>query len=221
MQTFDTPTTVTAVVDIPAGHVTFIAADRSDTTVDVRPLHASKGRDVRAAEQTAVAFADGVLRVTGEVSNRAFGSSGSVEVTVQLPTGSRVETRAASAQLRGVGRLGDVVVESAHGDVKLDEATSVRLATQAGDISVGRLTGPGELRTAKGNLTVDEASRGALVLDTQMGDVTVGVAAGVAASLDAGTALGRVRNALTSTGGALALEIRATTALGDIAARSL
>ncbi|MGF0118597.1 DUF4097 family beta strand repeat-containing protein [Promicromonospora sp. Marseille-Q5078] len=221
MQTFDTPTTVTAVVDIPAGHVTFIAADRSDTTVDVRPLNASKGRDVKAAEQTTVAFADGVLRVTGEVTNQAFGGSGSVEVTVQLPAGSRVETKAASAQLRGVGRLGDVVVESAHGDVKLDEAASARLATQAGDITVGRLTGPGQLRTAKGNLTVDEATRGALVLDTQLGDVTVGAAAGVTASLDAGTTLGRVRNALTSTGGDVALEIRATTALGDIAAHSL
>ena len=221
MQTFDTPTTVTAVVDIPAGHVTFIAADRSDTTVDVRPLNASKGRDVKAAEQTTVAFADGVLRVTGEVTNQAFGGSGSVEVTVQLPAGSRVETKAASTQLRGVGRLGDVVVESAHGDVKLDEAASARLATQAGDITVGRLTGPGQLRTAKGNLTVDEATRGALVLDTQLGDVTVGAAAGVTASLDAGTTLGRVRNALTSTGGDVALEIRATTALGDIAAHSL
>lgn len=221
MQTFDTPTTVTAVVDIPAGQVTFIAADRSDTTVDVRPLNASKGRDVKAAEQTTVAFADGVLRVTGEVTNQAFGASGSVDVTVQLPAGSRVETKAASAQLRGVGRLGDVVVESAHGDVKIDEAASVRLATQAGDIQVGRLTGPGELRTAKGNLTVDEATRGALVLDTQLGDVTVGAAAGVTASLDAGTTLGRVRNALANTGGAVALQIRATTAMGDIAAHSL
>ncbi|GAB6939581.1 DUF4097 family beta strand repeat-containing protein [Isoptericola variabilis] len=220
MQNFATPAPVSAVVDVPAGRLTFVAADRADTTVEVRPADASKRRDVEAAEQTTVAFADGVLRVTAPDGHRAFGPSGSVDVSVQLPAGSAVEVTAASAPLRGVGRLGAVVVETAHGDIKLDEAASARLATQAGDVTVGRLTGDGTLSTAKGDLRVDEAVQGALELRTQAGDITVGVASGVTASLDAGTTLGRVSNAITNSGGDVQVAIRATTTMGDIAAHS-
>ncbi|MFE7404708.1 DUF4097 family beta strand repeat-containing protein [Isoptericola sp. NPDC057559] len=221
MQTFETTTPVTAVVDLPAGRLTVVAAERSDATVDVRPANPSKSRDVEAAERTTVAFADGVLRVTTPAEHRALGSSGFVDVTVQLPSGSGLEAKVASAEVRGVGRLGDVVVENAHGDIKVDEAATARLSTQAGSITVGRVTGTSTLRTAKGDITVDEATQGALELATQLGDVSVGAAAGVTASLDSGTALGRVRNALANTGGAVALQIRATTAMGDISAHSL
>ena len=63
MQQFDTPAPISAVLDIPAGRVQFIAADRADTTVEVRPANAAKRRDVRVAEQTTVDYRDGVLRI--------------------------------------------------------------------------------------------------------------------------------------------------------------
>lgn len=219
MQNFNTPTPISAVLDIPAARVQLIAADRADTVVEVRPANAAKGRDVKAAEQTTVEYADGVLRIVTPVKHEILGASGAVEVAVQLPAGSAVEGKAAVAELRGVGRLGDVAVES-YGAVKLDEAANVRLAAQAGDVSVGRLTGPAEISTMQGDISIDEAVRGRLVLSTQAGNVTVGAAAGVSASLDAGTTLGRVQNALNNTGVA-ELEIHATTTQGDIAARSL
>ena len=37
MQKFDTPAPISAVLDIPAGRIQFIAADRADTTVEVLP----------------------------------------------------------------------------------------------------------------------------------------------------------------------------------------
>lgn len=222
MQKFDTPAPISAVLDIPAGRVQLIAADRADTTVEVRPADASKGRDVKMAEQTKVAYGDGVLRVEATARRQFTGAPGSIEVTVQLPAGSRVEAKAASAEFRAVGRFGDVAFEGAHGPVKLDEAASVRLTTAAGDVSVGRLNGPAEISTAKGDIRIAEAVRGKLVLRTQVGEVSVGAAAGVSACLDAGTTLGRVRNALKNTEGAAAqLDIHATTAYGDIIARSL
>ena len=220
MQTFATPTTVSLTLDVPAGRVTLIATDRADATVQVLPADASKKRDVTAAEQTAVELADGALRITTPVQHRAIGPSGAVEVTVQLPSGSPVESQDVAA-LRAVGRLGAVRVARSYGAVTLDEAASVHLAALDGDISVGRLTGPAEISTARGDIRIAEAERGTLVLSTQLGDVSVGVAAGVTASLDAGTAHGRVRNALTSTGGTPALRIHATTASGDVAAHSL
>ncbi|MEU0204472.1 MULTISPECIES: DUF4097 family beta strand repeat-containing protein [unclassified Streptomyces] len=222
MQTFDTPAPISAVLDIPAGRVRFIAADRADTTVEVLPADASKSRDVEVAERTTVSYGDGVLRIEASAKNQYLGPSGSIEVTVQLPAGSRVEAKAASAELRGVGRLGDVTVESAHGAIKLDETADARLTTVAGDVSVGRLGGSAEISTGKGDIRIAEAVRGTVVLTTQAGDVSVGAAAGVSAALDAGTTYGRIRNTLRNAEGAAAdLAIRATTAYGDITARSL
>ncbi|MFC4017391.1 DUF4097 family beta strand repeat-containing protein [Micromonospora sp. GCM10011542] len=222
MQKFDTPTPISAVLDIPAGRVQFIAADRADTTVEVRPANASKGRDVKAAEQTRVEYGDGVLRIEASAKNQILGASGSIEVTVQLPAGSKVEAKAAAAEFRGVGRLGDVTVDGAHGAIKIDEAASVRLTALAGDVTVGRLTGPAEISTMKGDIHVVEATSGTVVLRTQMGGVTVGAARGVSASLDAGTGYGRIHNALLNSDGAAAgLSIHATTDHGDITARSL
>ncbi|MFF1479481.1 DUF4097 family beta strand repeat-containing protein [Streptomyces sp. NPDC058301] len=223
MQKFATPAPIAAVLDIPAGLVRFIAADRADTTVEILPADASKGRDVKAAEQISVEYGDGVLRIEASpAKNRILGSSGSIEVTIQLPVGSRVETKAASAELRGVGRLGDVAFEAAQGSVKLDEAASARLTLLAGDVSVGRLGGPAEVSTQKGDIRITEAVRGTVVLRTEAGDLSIGAARGVSASLDAGTSYGRIHNALQNTDGAAAgLNIHATTAYGDITARSL
>lgn len=221
MQTFDTPTPVSAVLDVPAGRVQLIAADRTDTVVEVRPADPSKGRDVRAAERTTVAHADGVLRIHApEPQNRLLGSSGAVEITVQLPVGSRIEGRSAASELRGVGRLGDVVFDGAYRRIKLDEAASVRLTAVDGDVEVGRLGGPAEISTTRGSIRIAEAGRGTVVLSTQSGDISVGAAAGVSAALDAGTGHGRISNALKHDGSA-ELDIRATTAHGDITAHSL
>jgi DUF4097 and DUF4098 domain-containing protein YvlB len=220
MQKFDTPAPIVAVLDIPAGRVQVIAADRADTTVEVLPADPSKGRDTRAAAQTSVAYADGVLRITTATTNRLVGPCGSLQVTVQLPAGSRIEARTASAELRGVGRLGEVDFDGAYRHIKIDEAASVRLTAIDGDVEVGRLGGPAEISTARGDIRITEALRGTVVLRTQSGDISVGAAPGVSATLDAGTGHGRVSNTLKNDGTA-DLDIHATTTHGDITARSL
>ncbi|MFE3766394.1 DUF4097 family beta strand repeat-containing protein [Streptomyces sp. NPDC059104] len=223
MQKFDTTAPVSVVLDIPAGHIRLVAADRADTTVEVRPADGSKSRDVKAAERTTVDYADGVLRIgAAEADNRILGNSGSIELTIQLPAGSHVEAKAAAAELRAVGRLGDVTFEGAQATVELDESAHTRLTVQAGDITVGRLTGPARIGTQKGHLHIVEARRGTVELRTEHGDITVGAARGTSATLDAGTAYGRIHNSLGNADGAdAALTIRATTSYGDITARSL
>ncbi len=139
-------------------------------------------------------------------------------MTVQLPAGSRVQAKAASAEFRVVGRLGDVTFEGAHGQTKVDEAASARITAVAGDVSVGRLTGAAEI-TTKGDIRVAEAVRGTVVLRTRAGAISVGAAPGVSAALDASTASGRISNGLKNDGAAQ-LDIHATTSYGDITARS-
>ena len=221
MQKFDTSAPISAVLDIPAGRVQFIAADRADTTVEVLPANPAKRRDVQTAEQTTVTYADGVLRIhTADPKNQYFGPSGSLEVTVQLPAGSRIEAKTATCELRGVGRLGDVAFEGAYRQIKIDEAASVRLTAVDGDVEIGRLSGSAQISTARGDIRITEAARGTVDLRTQMGDISVGAATGVSAALDAGTGHGRISNALKNDG-TTELDIRATTSQGDITARSL
>lgn len=220
MQKFDTPAPISAVLHIPAGRIQVIAADRADTTVEVLAADPSKSRDTKIAEQTTVTCTDGILRITAPDAAKLIGPSGSVEVTIQVPAGSRIEAKAASAELRCVGRLGEVVFDGAYRQIKIDEAASVRLTAIDGDVEIGRLDGPSEISTARGDIRIAEAVRGAVVLRTQSGDISVGAAAGVSAALDAGTAYGRVTNALKNDG-TVGLDIRATTAHGDISARSL
>ncbi|REG00088.1 hypothetical protein DFJ67_6134 [Asanoa ferruginea] len=221
MQKFDTTSPISAVLDIPAGRVQFIAADRADTTVRVQPANAAKSSDVKAAQRTTVDYRDGVLRIVDETAkHKIIGSSGSVEVTIELPAGSGVEAKTAAFEVRSIGRLGDVVFEGAYREIKIDEAASVRLTAVDGDVEIGRLGGPAQISTARGAIRIAEAVRGTVVLSTQSGDISVGAAAGVSAVLDAGTGYGRISNALKNDGTA-ELDIRATTSHGDITARTL
>ena len=221
-QRFDTPAPISAVLDIPAGLIQFIAADRADTTVEVRPANPGKSRDVKAAEAIEVVYGDGVLRIQApEAAGRLLGHSGSVEVTVQVPVGSRVEGKAGAAEFRGVGRLGDVAFAGGYRSVKIDEAASARLSAHDGNVTIGRLNGPAEISTQRGDIQVTEAVRGTVTVRTEQGDITVGAARGVSASLDAGTGYGRIHNALRNPDGTPDLTIHATTAYGDISARSI
>ncbi|MFE9637096.1 hypothetical protein [Streptomyces sp. NPDC006463] len=221
MQKFETPDAIAAIVEIPAGRISLLAADRAETTVEVRPADASKGRDVKAAEQTTVEFGDGVLRVIApEARNQVLSNPGSVEVTVQLPTGSRVEAASAAAEVRTEGRLGVVAVHGAHRRIEIADVEGLRLTSVDGDVHVGRLGGPAEISTARGGITIGEAMRGTVVLRTQHGDISIAAAPGVSATLDADPRHGRVSNALKNNGSPV-LEISATSGNGDISARSL
>ncbi|MFF0343956.1 DUF4097 family beta strand repeat-containing protein [Kribbella sp. NPDC004875] len=222
MTTFSTPAPISAVLDLPAGPIELVATDRTDTTVEVRPADPAKSRDVKVAEEAQVSYADGVLRITVTAKNQYFGPTGSVAVTVQLPAGSQVTVKTASSDLKAVGRFGDFTVESSHGDIDLDDVATARVTTSAGDVSIARLNGPAQIRTSKGDIRIAEAVQGDVTLRTDAGEVEIGAAAGVSASLDAGTATGRISNSLKNSVGAGAeLAIKATTSVGDIVARSL
>jgi Putative adhesin len=221
MQTFATPAPITAILAVPAGRIQVTAAAQADATVEIRPADPAKGRDVKLAARVTAAYSDGVLRVTAPAANRVLGSSGAVEVTVQLPAGSAVQAKAASAQFTTEGPLGEVTFDSAQGTVRVEQAATARLTVVDGDITVGRLGGGAEIRTVKGDIQITEATHGMVLLRTETGTITVGAAAGVSATLDAGTTLGRIRNALKHTGGTPGLNIHATTTVGDITARSL
>lgn len=178
MPSFDTPEPVAATIDTGAGHVRIIASDRTDTVVEVRPTDESRDADVRAAEQTVVEYADGRLSVKApkgrfrSLTNRPP----LVDVTVELPTGSRVDATA-WAEIRGEGRIGDSTFKTAAGSIRLDRTGRLKLNTSAGDISVAASAGGVEASTSAGKVWLGEIDGGA-VAKSSNGDITVGRATG-------------------------------------------
>lgn len=177
MPSFDTPAPISANAHVDAGSIRFSAGDRPDTVVEVRPRDPKRDQDVQAADQTEVTYANGVLTVRTPKQRHPFGRTGTVDVAVELPTGSRVEMTGSWAQVIGEGRLGEVRVKTSSGDVRLDTTGSLKLTASHGSISVDRIEGMAEITTSSGSLRVGTID-GTAVLKNSHGTTTVGAATG-------------------------------------------
>jgi DUF4097 and DUF4098 domain-containing protein YvlB len=208
MPTFDTPEPITARIETAAGRVRLSATDRDDTVVEVRPCNESRAADVRAAERTRIDFAHGTLTVSAGRWGPLGARTGAVEVTVELPSRSRLDILVASAHVRADGEYADCRLASASGDlavgtvfgsIKADSASgriavdttngNGSLSAASGDASIGALNGDLTFQAASGRLTVDRL-HGTLKTRTASGSVAVATA--VHGEISAHTASGEV-----------------------------
>ncbi|MES4891060.1 DUF4097 family beta strand repeat-containing protein [Streptomyces sp. NPDC096012] len=176
MPAFDTPEPISATAHVDAGSLQFTASDRLDTVVEVRPRDPKRDQDVRAAGQTEITYASGVLTLRTPKPN-LFGRTGTVDVTVELPTGSRIDVAGAWTQVLGEGRLGEVRVKTSSGDVRLDTTGPLKLTASHGSITVDRVEGMAEITTSSGSVRVGLVD-GPAVLKNSHGTTTVGAATG-------------------------------------------
>ncbi|MER7055277.1 MULTISPECIES: DUF4097 family beta strand repeat-containing protein [unclassified Streptomyces] len=176
MPSFDTPEAISATARVEAGSIQFTAGDRLDTVVEVRPRDQKKDLDVRTADQTEVTFANGVLTVRTPKAS-LLGRTGAVDVTVELPTGSRVDLTGAWTQVLGEGRLGECRVKTSSGDVRLDTTGPLNLTASHGSITVDRVEGSAEIATSSGSLRVGLVD-GPAVLKNSHGTTTIGAVTG-------------------------------------------
>lgn len=156
MPTYATPQPISATIDLAAGDIEVRASDRGDTTIEVAPSYALNDADVAAAEQTTVDLANGVLRVIG-AKGRGMGwrhNRGSVRVTVSLPTGSSVQATSGVGRIAGSGRLGDCRVRSGAGDIVIEDAASLDVATGIGEVAASQVTGDVKVKTGTGAIRV-------------------------------------------------------------------
>ncbi|WP_428964404.1 DUF4097 family beta strand repeat-containing protein [Micromonospora fluostatini] len=209
MPTFDTPGPVTVTLDLLAADVRITPADRTDTIVEVRPRDDGTDADVRAAEQTRVEFTDGrlVVRMPKRRGLGLLGRSGTVDLTIALPTGSRLHAdTAAAATIRSTGQLGECRLRTAAGDLALHHTGTLDATASAGEITVDRVDGSARVTSGSGQVRVG-AVGGDLAVRTSNGDTTVGSVAG---DLEARSANGDiVIERATGT-------VTATTANGDL-----
>ena len=177
MPVFDTPEPIAVTARVEAGSIQFTASERTDTVVEVRPRDAKKDQDARTAEQTEVSFAGGALTVRTPKQRYLLGRTGTVDVTVELPAGSRIDMTGAWAQVLGEGRLGEVRVKTSSGDVRLEATGPLQLTASHGSITVDRVEGMAEITTSSGSMRVGLVD-GPAVLKNSHGTTTVAAAVG-------------------------------------------
>jgi len=179
MPRFDTKEPISVTIELAAGDIQLVASDRTDTVVEVRPSDESDESDVKAAQQTRVEYADGTLTVRGlKTLAHAFSSkSKSVDVLVELPTGSEVDSQMSAGDVRGTGRLGGCRFKTSVGHIRLDRTGALRVDTGAGHVTVDRVTGDAEIATGTGRVRIGTLD-GSVVVKNSNGDTEIGQVTG-------------------------------------------
>ncbi|GAA3839191.1 DUF4097 family beta strand repeat-containing protein [Sphaerisporangium flaviroseum] len=179
MPVFATPELISATIELAVGDVQIIASDRTDTVVEVRPSDESDESDVEAAQKTRVEYANGTLTVRGPKARLLDLSkkSRSVDVLIELPTGSHVHADLSVADLRGVGTLGECRIKASVGHFRLDQTGPLRLGTSGGDITVETVAGNADVSTGTGRVRIGEIG-GAAVIKNSNGTTDIGTVTG-------------------------------------------
>jgi hypothetical protein len=145
------------------------------------------------------------------------------DISVQRATG-HAEVAVGSGDVR-LGELdSSAVIKSSNGDTWVGVARGdVRLSAANGSIAVDVAHASVVAKVANGDVRLGEVVRGSVVLVAQLGDLEVGIREGTAAWLDVRATAGKVHNALDAAEApepsAETVEVRARTAVGEIAIR--
>jgi len=208
MTSFPTTGPISASIDVQWGDVRVVTGDDGAALVEVAPTDPSNEKDRRAADDTAVTFADGRLRVVGPknmtgVFNKKYGS---VQVAVQLVAGSDLDIGTALGAISVEGALGACRAKTSAGDVSVQDVTSADLRTGLGLVAARDIAGEAHCKTGSGTVRIDRIGGRAEVKNSN-GDTRIG---------DSGGPL-RVKSANGSiTVGRARSDVTATTANGDL-----
>jgi len=212
MPTYNTPNPIDLAINLQVGRIEVVASDRADTVVTVSPTNPAKAVDRRGAEETKVDFDGQRVTITGPRPRFSWiGPTESVDVMVELPTGSRFTAEIAVGGVRAVGRLGATRVKSSMGPVDVDTTGDLWLRASHGNATVGIAEGGIEITADHGQIRVGTVT-GDAILKASYGTILVGESGG---DLDARLSYGdlEITKALAS--------VSAKTAYGDIQLREV
>lgn len=177
MPTYQTPEPISVTLELGVGDVRIAASDRADTVVEIRPTDEADESDVQAAAQIRVDYTDGRLQITGP--KRVFDFSRktrSVDVSVELPSGSQLSAHLQMGDVRCAGRLGECQVRTT-GNVRLHRTGPLRLHTGFGQVTADGISGDAEISTGSGRIEIGEVD-GAAVVKNSNGDTTIDAVTG-------------------------------------------
>jgi DUF4097 and DUF4098 domain-containing protein YvlB len=175
MPSFPTPDSIAVTIEL-VGDVRITASDRSDTVVMVRPGDPTKAADIRAAEHTIVELTGDRLRISLPRDWRRytpFGGKETIDVTVDLPTGSQLAVDSDLGNISAEGELGECRVKTAMGNIRLDRTGALQASTAFGSLAVDHVGGLADLHSGSGAIRVGSID-GAAVVKNGNGDTTIG-----------------------------------------------
>jgi DUF4097 and DUF4098 domain-containing protein YvlB len=195
--------------------------------------------DLPAGSRVRAVSAMGDYHVSGRVGDsRVKTSVGNIHVD----EASRIEANTATGDIfvgratghaelgTGTGELrireidGTAELKNSNGETRVGEVTGdLRVSTANGDILVDLAHAGVHAKTAAGDVRIGEVIRDAVVLDTAVGEIEVGIREGSAAWLELSSLTGAVRNSLAASDGpsgtAETVQIKARSYTGDIVIR--
>ena len=178
MPTYSTPNPIDLAINLQVGEIEVVAGDRTDTVVTVSPTNPAKAVDRRGAEETKVDFDGQVVTVKGPRPRVSWiGPNESVDLTIELPTGSRFTAEIAIGSVRTAGRLGATRIKSSMGSVDVEASDDLWLRAGHGNVTVGTADGGAEVTADHGQIRIGTVT-GDAVLKASHGSIQVGESGG-------------------------------------------
>ncbi|WP_067901423.1 DUF4097 family beta strand repeat-containing protein [Nocardia vaccinii] len=190
------------------------AASRTHGAIEV-VIEVPNGSQIQADTEIGAIHTRGILgdcRLTSALGDIHVDTAHALELTAEAgavsvrQAGGRAEIRVSQGATTIDTITGELLVESAHGDITVGAARA--------DVTA---------RTAVGSIRVGEAVRGAISVETSMGNLEVGIHPGTAAQFDVHTEFGSVRNEFDAAERAVTsddrVQVRARASVGDIVVR--
>ncbi len=199
---------IDATITLVMGELVVTADEVDEITVDVTPTRADRPADVRAAENTAVDFAEGRLTITQKRENLIstwVNKGWSIDVHVRVPRRSRLEVKSSYGSIRVRGPIGPSSLTTAYGDITAGDVAELNAKSAHGEVNLERVSGTSGLTGTSlhvgevyGNATV-KSSHGNVAVGLVMGQLAVASGYGnidvrtVMGGLEARAAHGKIR----------------------------
>lgn len=160
-QTFSVTDVADLEISVPTGSLTVESGPTGTVEVTVDTKNSEGWRLSQTGDSIFVGYERGTI-----------GSGGRARVRVVAPEGSSLKVSTASGSVRAQLELNRVTVNTASGDVYLEDARSVAIKTASGDVVLGNVGDEITVRSASGDVRVSTVG-GAAGLTTASGDISI------------------------------------------------
>jgi DUF4097 and DUF4098 domain-containing protein YvlB len=160
VQAFDTPGKTRLRVKNAAGLISVDPSETGRTTVVLEALREDDATR-EAIERATVELNGNEVTVEIGVGSKGFGvgpawitfgRTPSVGIRIRCPEDSDLECTTASADVAATGRLGNVELKTASGDIAVEHVTALRVQSASGDVRAATVDGEARLQTVSGDV---------------------------------------------------------------------
>ena len=151
---------VSVQVELQSSCVDIVSSPRADVVVTVTPSNAHRPSDRAAAENIRVEQDGATISVAGASRWNPFGSSGSVDVLIEVPQASVVTAHLRYGSLRVTGPVGAVKAKIDYGDANIEASERLDLEGGHGEMRIGQVEGDADITLASGSVRIGQVGQG-------------------------------------------------------------